>query len=79
VKLCDNILLLIKQNKEIIVTNSGRAPLQDTLETYYSVYRCFFVSCYHVMSNNYLYAISLLAEMEPKLNLCLGELPTVPG
>jgi len=79
VKICDNILLLIKQNKEIIVTNQGRAPLQDTLETYYSVYRCFFVSCYHVMCNNYLYAISLLAEMDGKLNLALGELETVAG
>ena len=77
VKLSDNILLLVKQNKEITIENKGRAPMQDNLESYYGIFRCFFVSCYHVMQNNYLYAISLLADMENKLDFTKKEIGTI--
>jgi len=79
VKLCDNILVLVKENKEITVDNVGRAPVEEMLESYYGLFRCFFVSCYHVMSNNYLYAISLISDMDNKLDFTKNEIETMSG
>lgn len=79
VKLCDNILLLIKQNKETTILNDGRAPVQDAFESYYSVYRCFFVACYHIASNNHLFAISLLAKLQGQFVNVTDEISSCSG